>query len=298
MTTTVTITPSPQVLTTGVNAFELKPTPGTVLYSEQPRSGLEPILYETISPTPITVVAAGICPPIPPGVPNLILSMTLTPGTGVAAGAGCTILQGPVGNLPEYNLPMFSEPQMQYGTVTFPAPGVATAVLPTPLIGYYSEKYFYDQEYIFAQYFKRQLPPNRVDKLVLIDQINGNKEIPVTQLRTQLAGADNGRITAASFTKKLKDIPFSALSNMDPANVLTGGSQFLDAATSEVSSWIKMKPSEIQKMQYNYTLTVVHTCPPYQTKFYGKMVVNNNWGPIQSRIQYYLNKGVGLLDPV
>ncbi len=297
MTTTVTITPSPQVLVTG-NAFELKPTPGVVLYSEQPRSGLDPILYETITPTPITVVAAGICAPIPPGIPNLITSVVLTAGTGIATGAGCTILQGPVPNLPDYLLPKFSEPTMQYGTVTFPPPGVPTAVLPTPLIGYYSEKYFYDQEYIFAQYFKKQLPPNRVDKLVLVDMINGNKELPVAVLDALLADADSGRILPEMFTKKIKDVPFSALSNSDPSSVLTAGNQFLEAATTEVTAWIKMKPSEIQKMQYNYTLTVTHTCPPYITTFVGKMVVNNNWTPVQSRLQYYLNKAIGLLDPV
>lgn len=297
MTTTVTITPSPQVLVTGTT-FELKPTPGAVLYSEEPRSGVDPILYETITPTPITVVAAGICPPIPPGTPNLITSVTLTPGTEIGGGTGCTVLQGAVGDIPEMKLPFFSEPTMQYGTVTFPAPGVPTAVLPSPLIGYYSEKYFYDQEYIFAQYFKKQLPPNRVDKMVLIDLINGNKEVTIAELDTILADADNGRILPSMFTKKVKSLTFGSLANSDPGNVLTSGNQFLEAATREVTAWIKMKPSEIQKMQYNYVLTVTHTCPPYITRFYGKMVVNNNWDPIQSRLQYYLNKATGLLDPV
>ena len=297
MTTTVTMTPSPQVLVTSPTTFELKPTPTTPLYSEEPRTGDMPWLYETINPAlSIEVVAAGICPPIPPGTPNLITSMTLTPGHAVGTGQGCSILVGPVSNIPEMQLPLFAEPSMTYGSMSYGA-GVPTATLIAPLKGYYSERYFYDAEYIFATYYETQAP-NRTDKMTLIDPLVGKKTIPLTELTEVLAKADNGRIDKSMFPGEGVTIPQQSLQVDDPATVITSGNPYLAGATTDVSAWIKFKPSEIEQMTYYYTLTVVHTCPPYITKFYGTMVVNNNWNAVQKRLEYYLNKATGIIpDP-
>lgn len=296
MTTTVTMTPSAEVLVTSPTTFELRPLPGTPLYSEEPRHGEYPWLYEPINPAlVITVVAAGICPPIPPGTPNLITGMTLTPGLQVGAGPGCSIEEGPqlVPNVPEMQLPLFSEPSITYGSMTY-TPGVPTAVLTTPLTGYYSERYFYDAEYIFATYYETQAP-NRSDKLTLIEPLTGKRELPLTELVKILEKADNGRIDKTMFGGDAVSIPLQSLYVDDPATAITSGNPYLDAATTDVSAWIKFKPSEIVKMKYYYTLTVTHTCPPYITKFYGEMIVQNNWNAVQGRIEYYLNKATGII---
>jgi hypothetical protein len=299
MTTAVTLTPNEEVLVSGTT-FTLKPTATKPLYSTEVRSGLDPVLYETINPSlSIEVVAAGICPPIPPGTPNLITSITLTPGTTFAAGKGCSILQGPVGvtDLEQFNMPLFNEPSMQYGTITFPPPGVPVGTLVAPLKGYYSEKYFYDQEYIFATYYQTQTP-SRFDKLTYVDLINGNKTIPLNELTGILAKQDTGRITSKTFPGSPKTVLFQSIANDDQEAVVTSGNALIEGLTTDVSAWIKMKPSEIVKMTYYYVLTVTHTCPPYITRFYGSMVVNNNWDPVQKRLQYYLNKATGIIpDP-
>lgn len=304
MTTTVTLTPNAQVLVTSATTFELKPTPTTPLYSESPRTGEFPWLYETINPAlSIEVVAAGICappaPPLPPATPNLITSMSLTAGTEFAGGIGCTILEGPVGvgDLPEMKLPLFNEPQMTYGSITYPPPGVPVGTLIAPLKGYYSEKYFYDAEYIFATYYQTPTP-SKVDKLTLIDPLNGKKTLPLTDLTKILAKADNGRINKSMFGGDAIAIPAQSLFVDDPESVVTSGSPYLEGATADVSAWIKFKPSEIVKIKYFYVLTVTHTCPPYITRFYGSMTVNNNWEAVQKRLQYYLNKATGIIpDP-
>jgi hypothetical protein len=299
MTTTVTLTPNEEVLVSGTT-FTLKPTATKPLYSAEVRSGLDPVLYETINPSlSIEVVAAGICPPIPPGTPNLITGISLSAGQSFASGKGCSILEGPVGvtDLPEFSLPLFNEPQMEYGSITFPPPGVPTGILVAPLKGYYSEKYFYDQEYIFSTYYETQTP-SRFDKLTYVDLINGNKTIPLTELTELLAKADNGRINKNLFPGDGKNVLLNSIANDDSELVVTSGNQLIEGLTADVSAWIKMKPSEIVKMTYYYVLTVTHTCPPYITRFYGSMVVNNNWDPVQKRLAYYLNKATGIIpDP-
>ena len=297
MTTTVTMTPSSQVLVTSPTTFELRPTPTTPLYSETPRTGEYPWLYETINPAlSIECVAAGICPPIPPGTPNLITGMTLTPGHAVGTGPGCSILVGPVSNIPEMQLPLFAEPSISYGSMTYGA-GVPTATLIAPLTGYYSERYFYDAEYIFATYYATQTP-SRTDKMTLIDPLVGKKTIPLTELTEILEKADNGRINKSMFPGEGVSIPQQSLQVDDPATVITSGNPYLEGATTDVSAWIKFKPSEIEQMIYYYTLTVTHTCPPYITRFYGTMTVQNNWNAVQQRLQYYLNKAQGIIpDP-
>ena len=294
-----TITPSEEVIVTGPTTFELRPAPGNLLYTTppQPREGTQPWLYETLgSVTPISIecVASGIAPPIPPGTPHVILSMTLTPGLAVGSGPGCTIItSNGAQDIPEMQLPVFSEPNIVYGSATFGS-GVPVATLPNALQGFYSEKYFHDQEYIFATYYATQTP-NRADKFTLIDLINGNKTLTREAFN---ALPEQGRITADLFPGTGTPVNFLGLAVDDSTDVLTSGTEFLDSLTNEVSAWIKFKPSEISVMRYYYTLTVTTNCPPYTHVFTGHMDVNNNWDPAQTRLNYYLNKGIGLIpDP-
>ena len=135
-----TITPSEEVIVTGPTTFELRPVPGTLLYTDPPvlREGTQPLLYETLgSPAmpgiSIECVATGIAPPIPPGTPHVILSMTMTPGLAVGSGPGCTIItSNGATDIPEMQLPVFSEPNVVYGSVSFGS-GVPTATLPNAL---------------------------------------------------------------------------------------------------------------------------------------------------------------------
>mgnify|MGYP005625860701 CR=1 FL=1 len=294
---TVTMTPNAQVLVTSPTTFELRPTPTTPLYSETPRTGLYPWLYETINPAlSIECVATGVCPGVTVATPELITGMTLTPGHAVGTGPGCSILVGPVSNIPEMQLPLFAEPSITYGAITYATP-VPVGTLLKPLTGYYSERYFYDAEYIFATYYATQTP-SRVDKMTLIDPLVGKKTIPLTELSAILAKADNGRINKTMFPGEAVLIPQQSLYVDDPATVITSGNPYLEGATADVSAWIKFKPSEIEQMIYYYTLTVTHTCPPFITRFYGTMTVQNNWNAVQKRLQYYLNKAQGIIpDP-
>ena len=242
----------------------------------------------------IECVATGIAPPIPPGTPHIILSMTMTPGLAVGSGPGCTIItSNGATDIPEMQLPVFSEPGIQYGSASFGS-GVPTATLPNALSGFYSEKYFHDQEYIFATYYKTQAP-NRVDKFTLVDLINGNKTLTREAFN---ALPQQGRIVADMFPGAGTPVQFLGLAVDDSTDVLTSGTEFLDSITNDVTAWIKFKPSEISVMRYYYTLTVTTNCPPFTHVFTGHMDVNNNWDPAQSRLNYYLNKGVGLIpDP-
>ena len=294
---TVTMTPNAQVLVTSPTTFELRPTPTTPLYSETPRTGLYPWVYETINPAlSIECVATGVCPGGTVVQPELITGMTLTPGHAVGTGPGCSILVGPVSNIPEMQLPLFAEPQIAYGSIAYPTP-VPVGTLLAPLTGYYSERYFYDAEYIFATYYATQTP-TRVDKMTYIAPLEGKKTIPLTELTEILAKADNGRINKSMFPGEGVSIPQQSLQVDDPATVITSGNPYLEGATADVSAWIKFKPSEIEQMIYYYTLTVTHTCPPFITRFYGTMTVNNNWNAVQQRLQYYLNKAQGIIpDP-
>ena len=291
------MTPNAQVLVTSPTTFELRPTPTTPLYSETPRTGLYPWLYETINPAlSIECVATGVCPGVTVATPELITGMTLTPGHAVGTGPGCSILVGPVSNIPEMQLPLFAEPSITYGAITYATP-VPVGTLLKPLTGYYSERYFYDAEYIFATYYATQTP-SRVDKMTLIDPLVGKKTIPLTELSAILAKADNGRINKTMFPGEAVLIPQQSLYVDDPATVITSGNPYLEGATADVSAWIKFKPSEIEQMIYYYTLTVTHTCPPFITRFYGTMTVQNNWNAVQKRLQYYLNKAQGIIpDP-
>ena len=88
----VAIVPNAEVLSTGALAFQLRPHPTVPLYQDMPRMGINPMLYETISPTmTITVQGTGTC--FAPPFPELITSITILPGQGVGGvGAGCSIV--------------------------------------------------------------------------------------------------------------------------------------------------------------------------------------------------------------
>tara|TARA_B100001250_G_scaffold272349_1_gene235174 strand:- start:645 stop:1025 length:381 start_codon:yes stop_codon:yes gene_type:complete len=76
------------------------------------------------------------------------------------------------------------------------------------------------------------------------------------------------------------------------------GSDFLQNAVKEVSSWVKWRPSFIQTMKYFYHVKVTHTCPPFVTIFQGSMEVQNNWSPTSSRLGHYIGLQKGFLDVV
>lgn len=289
-----TITPSAQVLVTGPTTFELRPSPGTLLYTTPPkvREDNHVSVYETLSDLlTIECVATGIAPPIPPGTPHVILSMTMSPGLAIGSGPGCTIITSTgATDIPEMQLPVFAEPNIIYGSATYGS-GVPTAVLPKALSGFYSEKYFHDQEYIFATYYGTQAP-NRVDKYTLVDLINGNKTLTREQFNLL---PEQGRIIASMFPGAGTPVQFLGLSVDDATDVLASGTEYLDSITNDVSAWIKFKPSEISVIRYYLTLTVTTNCPPFTHVFTGHIDVNNNWDPVQNRLGYYLNKGVGIL---
>lgn len=281
----ISIIPNSEVITVG-NQFYLRPNPSTTppLGNKNPRSGLLPWLYETINPSlTITVTTDGVCYGL---VPDIILSAEIKPGN--SAGIGCSVLSGGLGNIPEFSLPKFSAPLMKYGKY----PGNGTNVLPmiNPLIGMYTEKYFYDQEYIWAEYYKNT--DNVVkNQLKYLDLINGTKTRDIDLNEEKLE-----RISKDDFSGAGTPIDLTAISIDDTDEALTNGSPYLDRLTKNVTAWVKFKPSFITVMRYYYTITVTHTCPPFTTDIYGYMDVSNNWSTYPPRLTYYINKGVGVID--
>ena len=153
----VSIVPSANVLVSG-GGFVLNPNPTQPLFQDMVRIAPNPILYETIDPgLTITVQATGGCPP--DKIPELITSITLVPGQGASGNTGIRnkiiklvdIADKDVKDIPAFSAGDWIEPKMAYGSIAS-AP-VPTLALPSPLIGYYGEKYFYDAEYIYASYY-------------------------------------------------------------------------------------------------------------------------------------------------
>ena len=305
MALSVTLVGTPEVITGPTGPFVLNPNPTTPLFSNEPRTATSPILYETISPTmTITATATGFCPPAPVPVPNLITSIAIFPGQAQNSGTGCSITKladladRPVTNLPDYQLPIFNEPYMQYGS--FAGPPSATMSLVTPLRGLYGEKYFYDSEYIYASYEKGQFngktptSPSKENRLTSINLLKGKQTIPFSALPE---GIDS--ISTDLFTGPASPI---VLSNLEPDSVnqaISIGSDYLYTnAVPEASSWVKWRPSFIEVMTYYYHVVVTHTCPPFVTTFQGSMTVQNNWTPAASRLAYYIGLQKGFLDAV
>lgn len=290
----VSLVANPEFITPPSGPFVFNPLPQVPLYTDMVRMAPNPILFEVINPAMIlTVQATGGCPF--PALPELITSVTLTPGNKQRK--GCSILamtetaKEVVIDIPEFSAG-FSTPFMQYGSMTY-APGVPTAVLPVPLKGYYTEKYWYDNEYIFATYYQEERPPTTVNTLTLVDLLFGERTIPFSTIDRNKPQIGKDDFLAAP----AKPITFDQLAVTEPAATLTYGTDYLQQFIPRISSWVKWKPSEIKKMTYYYTLTVTHTCPPFVTYFYGSMVVENNWTPNANRLAYYIDKTVGFLPP-
>lgn len=310
MTATAVIVPNKEVLTPGAGGFVLNPLPTVPLYQDTPRIAPNPILYETINPAmTIVVQAVGGCPV--DLIPNLITSVTLVPGQGPAGGtgSGCNIIalseiaDRPVTDIPEFLMSSgFLEPSMAYGTII--GPPAPTMALVAPLKGFYGEKYFYDAEYIYASYYRNSpaldpvsgtiapnAPINLQNRLTSVSLLEGRK-----QLLFDAVPEDIEKITNEIFTIPGTTLTLEGIAPFDPAAVLTYGSDYLQSLVPEISSWVKWKPSFIEIMQYNYTLIVTHTCPPFVTTFQGYMYVQNNWTPAANRLSYYIGLQNGFLD--
>ena len=304
----ITLVATPECITPPTGPFVLKPVPTVPLYSTEPRTAQNPILYETISPS-LTITAQSdgqICPPIL--FPNLITSVAIFPGQSPNSGTGCSIMgmspiaDGTVNNLPEYNLPVFDEPYMQYGSVAGP-PSI-TKTLTTPLQGFYGEKYFYDSEYIYASFYKNSpefdpisgkapISPTRTNRLTSMNLLKGKQTINFSEIGSDVQQIGNDLFTGTGTPILLDDVMPDQL-----GDVATTGTDFLVGAINECSTWVKWRPSYIQTMKYYFCVVVTHTCPPFTTTFQGSMEVQNNWSPHGSRLEYYIQQQKGFLDVV
>jgi len=302
----VRIIPSPEVIVTG-NTFLLKPSPGIPVFGDYVRTGIMPLLYENINPgLSITVVGGEGCPA--GTIPDFITSITLVPGQNNGSGKGNTIVSvidladGPIPDIPEFNMAkLWSEPRISYGTIAGFAP---TLTLVAPLRGYYSEKYFYDAEYIYASYYRNspEFNPLNSDNKVSIFDVNRLTAVNLLQGRRILEfkdiPEDTKKISTDLFPRKGIPIDLEDITPIDEGAVLKYGSDYLQDLIPEISSWVKWKPSFIEVMRYHYTLIVTHTCPPFVTTFEGSMLVENNWTPAANRLSYYIDQQVGFLDEV
>ena len=302
----VKIIPSPEVIVTG-NTFLLKPSPGTPVFGDYVRTGVMPLLYENINPgLSITVTGGEGCPP--GTIPDFITSITLVPGQNNGTGQGNTIVSvidladGPISDIEEFNMAkLWSEPRISYGTIAGFAP---TLTLVAPLKGYYSEKYFYDAEYIYASYYRNspEFNPLNPDNKVSIFDVNRLTAVNLLQGRRILEfkdiPEDTEKISTDLFPRKGIPIDLEDITPIDEGAVLKYGSDYLQDLIPEISSWVKWRPSFIEVMRYYYTLVVTHTCPPFVTTFEGSMLVENNWTPAANRLSYYIDQQVGFLDEV
>ena len=286
----VQLVTTPSCIVTG-NTFKLVPAPNYVKYLEETRPmGEYPWLYEIINPsTVITAIGVGGCPP--PKVPELITGIRIE-------GTGCSILkiadvayeQGyPIPqNIPEMTQG-FNEPFVEYGSIT--SPPVPSLSLVNPLIGYYSEKYFHDSEWIFGTFYETETDILK-NNYTSVDLIRGYRKMNLEDVPPEV-----DQLTSEVFPGQYAQLDVNKLAPLDPLYVQTKGTDFFDQFEPEISLWVRMKPSLIELMQYQYLLTVTHTCPPYVTTFTGTMDVVNNWTPTANRIGYWLDRTVGFLPP-
>jgi len=286
----VQLVTTPSCIVTG-NTFKLVPAPNYVKYVEETRPmGIYPWLYEIINPsTVITAIGVGGCPE--PNFPELITGIRIE-------GTGCSILkiadvayeQGyPIPqNIPEMTQG-FSEPFVEYGSiVSAPVPSLS---LVNPLIGYYSEKYFHDSEWIFGTFYETETERLK-NNFTSVDLLRGWRKMNLEDIPPEV-----DQLTSEDFPGQYRQLEVNKLAVLDPTLVETKGTDFFDQFEPEISLWVRMKPSLIELMQYQYLLTVTHTCPPFVTTFTGTMDVVNNWTPTANRIGYWLDRAVGFLPP-
>ena len=301
----VALVATPEVITGPAGPFLLQPAPQVPLYQESVRTAPNPILYENISPSmTITVQATGGCPL--PVLPELITSVSIFPGQATNSGTGCNITKlvdiadKPVPNLPDFLLPKFVEPYIQYGAIA--GPPAPTMSLVAPLRGLYGEKYFYDSEYIYASYYrntptfdpvdgKAPISINKQNRLTSINLLKGKQRMPFDTIPKDIS-----EITTDLFTGEAEPINIEKLEPLTIGQAITTGSDYIYSSVPEVSSWVKWRPSFIEVMTYYYHVVVTHTCPPFVTIFQGSMLVQNNWTPAANRLSYYIALQNGFLD--
>ena len=286
----VQLVTTPSCIVTG-STFQLVPAPNYVKYVEETRlMGVHPWLYEIINPsTVITAVGVGGCPA--DRIPELITGIRIE-------GTGCSILKiADVAYEQGYPIPQdipemtqgFNEPFVEYGSiVSAPVPSLS---LFNPLIGYYSEKYFHDSEWIFGTFYETETDILK-NNYTSVDLIRGYRKMNLEDVPPEV-----DQLTSEVFPGQYAQLDVNKLSVVDPLYVQTKGTDFFDQFEPEISLWVRMKPSLIELMQYRYIVTVTHTCPPYVTTFTGTMDVVNNWTPTANRIGYWLDRTVGFLPP-
>ena len=277
------------------NTFEIIPPPNFVKYVNEVRPvGMHPWLYEIISPSVTITAQAGQGCGLSASIPDLDLI------TGIDIDCiGCTIARvADVAFEEGYRIPQdipemttgFNEPFMQYGSIVSPLP-VPTLTLPNPLIGYHSEKYFHDSEWIFGTFYETETEILK-NNFTSVDLLRGWRKLNLEDIPV-----DDDQLTSEDFPGQYRQLDVNKIAVLDPALVETKGTDFFDQFEPEISLWVRMKPSLIELMRYQYIVTVTHICPPFKTVFTGKMDVVNNWTPTANRIGYWLDRAVGFLPP-
>ena len=290
---TVELITTPTCRVTG-KTFELVPPPNYVKYVDEVRSvGIHPWLYEIISPAVTITAQAGVgC-----GLSGLVPDLDLITGISIEC-TGCGIQKiADVAYEEDYTIPQdipemttgFNEPFMKYGSIaSMPVP---TLNLVNPLQGYHSEKYFHDSEWIFGTFYETETDILK-NNFTSVDLLRGWRKINLEDIPV-----DNEQLTAEDFPGQYRQLEVNKLAVIDDTLVETKGTDFFDQFEREISLWVRMKPSLIEVMRYQYIVTVSHICPPFSTLFTGYMDVENNWTPTANRIGYWLDRAVGFLPP-
>jgi len=273
----------------GSGGWQILPPPGISVVGA-PRESIDLNIYENIMPTPITAQSSVVCPGGTPfsltqPSPELITGISIAPGSSAGrTGVGVTVLasRGGVGNRPEMAMPIYNETYVRYLSITS-AP-VFTLVLPVPLTGYVTEKYFWDGDAGFSELYKGKETP------LVRDNIRGaSLKGGVGVVKTPGFPRDKG-ISVAKNIPGSGTLPIS-LNEVGPgAAAVTVGSAATEQASVNSSYMWSMKPSMIIMERLFFTITVTSTCPPYTWVFPAYMDVVNNWTAHGKRIQYRINR--------
>ena len=157
------LVPGPGFINAG-GMWEILPSPGLGQFGTF-RESISLNIYENINPVPITAQGNLVCPggtPFSPVQPSqeMITGISIAPGSSAGrTGVGVTVLmsRGGVGDIPEMSMPIYSEPYIKYFDIT--SGPVPTLVLPIPLTGYVTEKYFWDGDAGFSELYQGKETP-------------------------------------------------------------------------------------------------------------------------------------------
>lgn len=280
--------PGPGFIQSG-GMWEILPTPGVGMFGTF-RESASLNIYENINPVPITAQSSTACPGGTPfsltqPSPELITGISIAPGSSVGrTGVGVTVLmsRGGVGNIPEMAMPIYNEPYIKYFDITS-AP-VFTLVLPVPITGYVTEKYFWDGDVGFSELYEGKETPSTRDNIRGASRQGG-----VGIVKTPGFPRDKG-ISVAKNIPGSGTLPISMNEVGPGAAAVTVGSAAAEQASVNSSYMWSMKPSQIQVERLFFTITVTSTCPPYTWIFPAYMDVDNNWTPHGERIKYRINR--------